>query len=140
MDQRLRLVQGNIGRSEKRAADRQPISVRGQIVWKDARGSTQVTSVITRDASERGVTVECEGGRAIPLYRLVYFQVDRDSRRRPDLPAPLRNPSVLSAVFRVGPYSEATGSPAEYGLRLLVEPQPVSASGWTARLGKMATA
>src|SRR3990172_700727 len=59
MDQRLRLVQGNIGRSEKRAADRQPISVRGQIVWKDARGSTQVTSALTRVA--RGLRSAASG-------------------------------------------------------------------------------
>lgn len=142
MDQRLRLVQSNSGRYEKRAADRYRITVPGQIVWKDARGNTQVTSVVTRDVSEHGVSVECEGGRPIPLYRLVFFQIDRQSRHRADLPATLRNPSVLSAVFRVGPCSEATGSPAEYGLRLLVEPQrqASSAPSWTAQTGKMATA
>jgi hypothetical protein len=78
--------------------------------------------VITRNVSEHGVAVECLSGAAIPLYRLVYFQIDRDARHRPDLPEALRKPNVLSAVFRVGPYSQATGAPSEYALRLLVEP------------------
>jgi hypothetical protein len=81
-----------------------------------------MASVMTRDVSEHGVSVNCLSGAAIPLYRLVYFQIDRDARNRPDLPAALRKPNVLSAVFRVGPYSQATGAPAEYALRLLVEP------------------
>ena len=81
-----------------------------------------MASVVTRDVSENGVSVACLSGTAIPLYRLVYFQIDREARNRPDLPAALRKPNVLSAVFRVGPYSQATGAPAEYALRLLVEP------------------
>jgi len=113
--------------------------VPGQIVWKDAKGTTRLASVVTRDVSEHGVAVECLNGAAIPLYRLVYFQVDRDARNRPDLPAALRRPNVLSAVFRVGPYSQATGSPSEYALRLLVEPvrhaqTPASApADWSAQ-------
>ena len=107
---------------EKRTAERRNLAVAGQIVWKDARGDTRLTSVVTRDVSEHGVSVECLNGAAIPLYRLVYFQVDRDARHRPDLPESLRKPNVLSAIFRVGPYSQATGAPSEYALRLLVEP------------------
>ena len=30
--------------------------------------------------------------------------------------------NVLSAIFRVGPSSQATGAPSDYALRLLVEP------------------
>ena len=74
-----------------------------------------------RDVSEHGVAVQCLNGTAIPRYRLVYFQIDREARNRPDLPAALRKPNVLSAIFRVGPYSEQTGSPSDYALRLLVE-------------------
>jgi hypothetical protein len=122
MEQRLRLVQGGQPRGEKRMSDRYPLCVPGQIVWKDARGTTRLASVITRDVSEHGVAVECLNGAAIPLFRLVYFQVDRECRTRPELPAALKKSSVLSAVFRVGPYSQATGSPSEYALRLLVEP------------------
>jgi hypothetical protein len=122
MEQRLRLVQGG-SRYEKRTEDRLKIEVPGQILWKDARGSTRMASVVTRDVSAHGVSVDCQGGTPIPLYRLVYFQVDRTARSRNDLPAPLRKPTVLSAVFRVGPYSDHTGAPSEYALRLLVEPE-----------------
>ena len=123
MEQRLRLVQGGQQpRSEKRSSERRSVTVPGQIVWKDARGNTKLTSVITRDVSEHGVAVECLNGAAIPLYRLVYFQVDREARHRPDLPDALRKPNVLSAIFRVGGDNRATGAPSEYALRLLVEP------------------
>ena len=97
MEQRLRLVQGG-SRYEKRTEDWHPIEVPGQILWKDAKGNTRVASVVTRDVSPHGVSVDCLGGTPIPMYRLVYFQVDRAARSRTDLPAPLRKSSVLSAV------------------------------------------
>ena len=124
MEQRLRLVQGHHQqpRTEKRTSERRSVSVPGQIVWKDARGNTKLAAVVTRDVSEHGVSVECLNGAAIPLYRLVYFQVDRDARNNPELPAALRKPNVLSAIFRVGPDNKSTGAPSEYALRLLVEP------------------
>lgn len=100
----------------------------GQIVWKDARGKTQMASVVTRDISEHGVRIECRTSISIPLYRLVYFQVDRHVRTRPDLPAPLRRQNVISAVFRVGESSDVTGTPTEYALRLLVEPRTAAAA------------
>jgi len=100
--------------------------VPGQIVWKDCKGTTRIASVVTRDVSETGVSVDCLGGMPIPLFRLVYFQLDRDARARLDLPAALRKSSVLSAVFRVGPCRQATGAPSEYALRMLVEPQQVA--------------
>jgi hypothetical protein len=125
MEQRLRLVQGSQPtqpRSENRSSERRRVAVPGQIVWKDARGNTRLTSVMTRDVSDHGVSVECLNGTAIPLYRLVYFQVDRAERHRADLPEALRKPNVLSAVFRVGEDNRAIGAPAAYALRLLVEP------------------
>ena len=123
MEQRLRLVQGGQQpRSEKRTSERRSLAVPGQIVWKDARGNTKLTAVVTRDVSEHGVSVECLNGAAIPLYRLVYFQIDREARYRPDVPDALRKSNVLSAVFRVGEDNRATGAPCEYALRLLVEP------------------
>jgi len=121
MEQRLRLVGGS--RYEKRTEDRYPIAVPGQILWKDAKGNTRMASVVTRDVSIHGVSVDCHAGTPIPLYRLVYFQVDRSQRDRTDLPAPLRKSTVLSAVFRVGPVSNDTGAPSGYALRLLVEPE-----------------
>ena len=109
MEQRLRLVQGIGGRHERRGNDRKPIVVPGQIVWKDAKGATRMANVVTRDISESGVSVDCQAGTAIPLYRLCYFQIDRDARNRLDIPAPLRKSSVLSAIYRVGTCSDATG-------------------------------
>lgn len=122
MEQRLRLVQGHV-RIDKRTAERHKVVVPGQIVWKDARGATRVAAVRTRDVSEYGVSVDCLGGVPIPQFRLVYFQIDRESRNRSELPDSLRRSSVLSAVFRVGPCLQATGAPADYALRLLVEPR-----------------
>jgi hypothetical protein len=137
MEQRLRLVQGTHARAEKRAAERRTVTVPGQIVWKDARGTTRIASVLTRDVSEHGVRVECLGGVPIPLYRLVYFQLDRTVREKSDLPVALRKSNVLSAVFRVGPSSQATGAPTDYALRLLVEPDrktaPMTPAVWPAR-------
>lgn len=142
MEQRLRLIQGG-GRYEKRTADRHHLAVPGQIVWKDARGTTRMASVVTRDISEHGVSVDCLGGAPIPLYRLVYFQIDRDARSRTDLPPTLRKSSVLSAIFRVGPCSDLTGAPTEYALRLLVEPERGAARAdttWESEAGRSLTA
>jgi hypothetical protein len=128
MEQRLRLVQTSGSRSETRSSERRRVSVPGQIVWKDAKGSTRMVPVVTRDVSEHSVAVECQISTAIPLYRLVYFQVDRDARHSAELPALLRKSNVLSAVFRVGECSAVTGAPTEYALRLLVEPERQSAA------------
>jgi hypothetical protein len=123
MEQKLRLIQGGSSqRVENRSAERRKIAVPGQIVWKDARGTTRMATVVTRDVSEFGVSVEGVQGPAIPLYRMVYFQVDSSVRHRPELPAALRKTNVLSAIFRVGDASQKTGAPTEYALRLLVEP------------------
>jgi hypothetical protein len=142
MEQRLRLVQGTAARGEKRSAERRRLQVPGQIVWKDQRGQTQMAAVVTRDVSEHGVRIECRTGLSIPLYRLVYFQIDRLARSREDLPATLRRQNVLSAVFRVGPSSEATGTPTEYALRLLVEPHAAAqrVPGWKTGAGCTRTA
>jgi hypothetical protein len=132
IEQKLRLVQGGGGRTDKRSTERRRIQVPGQIAWKDGRGQTRIAPVVTADVSEHGVKIECRSGLAIPLYRLVYFQVDKHLRTRVDLPETLRKQSVLSAVFRVGPSSEVTGAPTEYALRLLVEPQTSAVATKTA--------
>lgn len=137
MEQRLRLVQGGgQQRLDKRVSERHPLALPGQIVWKDAKGNTKLTEVVTRDASDLGVAVEALHGGAIPLYRLVYFQLDRSVRHLPQVPAALRKPNILSAIFRVGPDNPATGGPSGYALRLLVEPERAGATPqnpeWTA--------
>ena len=104
------------------------MQVPGQIVWRDGRGQTRMVPVVTHDVSEHGVRIECRSGVAIPLYRLVYFQVDKHVRTRPTCPTRSASQSVLSAIFRVGPSSDVTGAPTEYALRLLVEPQQAAVS------------
>ena len=103
-------------------AERLAVSVPGRVTWRDTRGMTRFASVITKDVSESGVYLECRGSDAIPLYRLVYLQLEREARDLTGLPAPLRDGRVLSAVYRVGPRQPATGTPSGYALRLLVEP------------------
>ena len=137
MEQRLRLVQGGgAPKAEKRGSDRLPIRVPGQIAWKDAHGRTQMAAVLTTDVSESGVRFECRGSLTLPLFRLVFFQVDRAARGRADLPEILKKQTVLSAVFRVGPASQVTGTPTEYALRLLVEPRQPAETGWRSPRGR----
>jgi hypothetical protein len=83
---------------------------------------TRFASVMARDVSASGAYLECRAGDAIPLYRLVYLQLERDVREAGNLPSPLREGRVLSAVFRVGPCDPSTGTPSGYALRFLVEP------------------
>ena len=123
MEQKLRLVQSVSGRVEKRSAERRRLQVAGQIIWKDGRGQTRLAAVTTRDVSDHGASIECRSELNLPLYRMVYFQVDRHLRNRAELPEVMRKHSVLAVVFRIGACSEATGSPSEYGIRLMVEPK-----------------
>ncbi len=120
---KLRLVASAAARHDQRTSPRREVRVPGQLVWKDARGATRLARILTRDVSDLGVAVECLDGTPIPLYRLVYVQIDRTAREGSgELPAPLRRPAVLSAIYRVGPSQQSTGTPESYALRLLVEP------------------
>jgi hypothetical protein len=83
-------------------------------------------TVVTRDVSDLGVYLECRAADAIPLYRLVYLQLERDGRDLSQLPPALRDGRVLSAVYRVGPAEPGTGTPSGYALRLLVDPRTAS--------------
>ena len=105
-----------------RIGNRRRLSVAGRLTWRDATGTLRFASVVTRDVSELDVFVECQVPTSIPLYRLVNFQVEKPARDSRDLPAVLQQGSVLSAVYRVGPFRSSTGTPAGYALRLLVEP------------------
>jgi len=106
-----------------RSAERRRVAVPGRLTWRDARGMPRFATVMTRDISEHGVYLECRAADAIPLYRLVYLQIERDGRDVSQLPAALRDGRVLSAVYRVGPAEPTTGTPSGYALRLLVEPR-----------------
>lgn len=111
-----------------RIGNRRKIAVPGRLTWRDAGGALRFVSVVTRDVSEVDAFVECQVPASIPLYRLVHFQIERPSRDMRELPAVLRTGKVLSAVYRVGPYKSASGTPQGYALRLLVEPIRSAAS------------
>ncbi len=111
-----------VARSHERIGHRRKLSVPGRLTWRDASGTLRFASVMTRDVSEVDAFVECQVPTSIPLYRLVHFQIERPARGTADLPAVLQQGKVLSAIYRVGPYKSATGTPHGYALRLLVEP------------------
>lgn len=105
-----------------RIGDRRQLRVHGRLTWRDAGGALRFVSVLTRDISDVDAFVECQVPTSIPLYRLVHFQIERTGRERTELPSALRHGKVLSAVYRVGPYRAASGTPHGYALRLLIEP------------------
>ncbi|MBI2829020.1 MAG: hypothetical protein HYX77_07100 [Acidobacteria bacterium] len=105
-----------------RIGDRRKVQVQGRLTWRDAGGALRFVSVVTRDVSDLDAFVECQVPASIPLYRLVHFQIERNGRECAELPAVLQQGKVLSAVYRVGPYRAATGTPQGYALRLLIEP------------------
>jgi hypothetical protein len=107
---------------QQRIGARRPARVAARLTWRDGRGALRFVSVTTRNVSDLDAFVECERPASIPLYRLVHLQVESSAAGRADLPAALQRGNVLSAVYRVGPYRPATGTPQGYALRLLVEP------------------
>jgi hypothetical protein len=112
-----------------RIGDRRPLRLPGRLTWRDAAGTLRFVSVVTRDASDTDVFVECPVPTSIPMFRLVHFQLERSSRDVMDLPPALRRDAkVLSAVYRVGARTAATGTPEGYALRMLVEPASHAAS------------
>ena len=111
----------------------------GRLTWRDGSGTLRFVSVLTRDVSDVDAFVECQVPASIPLYRLVHFQIERSARETMDLPPVLKQGKVLSAVYRVGPYRSATGTPQGYALRLLIEPGRVNARPRT-RTSSMAVA
>jgi hypothetical protein len=106
----------------ERSAERVRVSLPARLTWKDASGAIRFVSVTTRDVSEAGAFVEVDAAPAIPLYRLVHVQLERDGREVEGLPEALRQGRVLSAVWRVGPCRRTTGTPEGYALRFLVDP------------------
>ena len=106
----------------RRATERRQVAVAARLTWKDASGAVRFASVTTRDLSEGGAFVEAAAGAAIPLYRLVHVQLERSGCDNAAIPEVLREKRVLSAVWRVAPCRAATGTPAGYALRFLVEP------------------
>jgi len=129
---------GTVPCADKRATDRRAMTLPARLTWKDQHGTTRFASVITRDVSEFGAYVECQSAVSIPLFRLVQFQLERDSRETVGLPTSLRSGRILSAVYRVSPGS-TSGRPQCLALRLMVEPR-TRAAAQTARPGQAAAA
>ena len=112
----------------QRIGTRRRVSVPGRLTWRDSSGALRFVSVTTRDISDLDAFVECDRPASIPLYRLVHFQVEAPARSAKEIPEALQRGKVLSAVYRVGPYQSATGTPAGYALRLMVEPKRAGAA------------
>ena len=106
----------------KRSAERAALTVPARLTWKDQAGTTRFASVVTRNISEFGVYVESQSPISIPLYRLVQFQLEGESRLAKDVPTSLRNGRALSAVYRVTP-PDASGGRHGLALRLMVDPK-----------------
>lgn len=111
-----------------RIGNRRKVRVAGRLTWRDASGTLRFVSVMTRDVSDVDAFVECQVPASIPLYRLVHFQIERPGRDVSELPSALQSGKVLSAIYRVGPYKSATGTPQGYALRLLVDPVRATAA------------
>jgi hypothetical protein len=107
--------------ANKRGTERRAVALPARLTWKDQRGTTRFATVIARNVSELGVYVECQSPVSIPLFRLVQFQLERDSRPTDALPDTLQQGRVLSAVYRVSPPSGSR--PQGLALRLMVDPR-----------------
>jgi hypothetical protein len=118
----------SVPEQRNRIGSRRRVAIPGRLTWRDATGTLRFASVVTRDVSESDAFVECQVPASIPLYRLVHFQVERSAQDRPDLPGILRRGKLLSAIYRVGPYAAATGTPQGYAIRLLTEPAVVTSA------------
>ena len=114
--------QSKRSQSNMRASERRAMNLPARLTWKDQRGTTRFASVVTRNVSEQGVFVECQGVVSIPLYRLVQFQLERDVRDADPVPSSLRSGRILSAVYRVTSPT-ANGGRQGLALRLMVDPK-----------------
>ncbi len=108
--------------SYHRSGERRAVRVPGRLTWRDAGGALRFVSVMTRDVSDVDAFVECQVPATIPMYRLVHLQIEKSARMNGDLPRALQQGKVLTAVYRVGPCKQSTGTPEGFALRLLVEP------------------
>jgi len=108
-------------KQDKRMTERRAVALPARLTWKDARGTTRFASVVARNVSQFGVYVESTSPVSIPLYRLVQFQLERESRAVDAVPATLQQGRILSAVYRVSPPSPS--QPQGFALRLMVDPR-----------------
>jgi hypothetical protein len=110
--------------TDKRCAERRALAVPARLVWKDHKGKDCFASVMTRDVSDLGIFIESPKALAIPLYRLVHFQIETGVRAA-DLPRFLRQGRVLTAVYRIT--TPKNGERHGMALRLMMEPSHAAA-------------
>ena len=115
----------------KRGSERRSASLPGRLMWKDQRGTTRFATVVTRNLSEFGVYVESQSVVSIPLYRLVQFQLERDTVDADSVPVSLRQGRVLSAVYRVVSPTR-NGGRQGFALRLMIDPKRQAVQNRTA--------
>lgn len=108
----------NIISATERTTARQRVTVPARLTWKDQGGAVRFASVTTRDVSDGGAFVECQGAAPLPLFRLVHLQLEAPLAQ--SSPA-LSTGRVLAAVWRIERQS-ATGATQGYALRFLVDP------------------
>jgi hypothetical protein len=102
-----------------RPGRRTGLSVPARITWKDNSGAVRFTSVRAHEVTETGAVVECDASVSLPLFRLVHLQIEKSARESVELPQPLKDGRVLSAVWQVAPCQPSTGTPAGYALRFM---------------------
>lgn len=105
----------------KRASERRAVALPARLTWKDQRGTTRFASVVIRNVSEMGAYVECQSPVSISLFRLVQFQLERETRGSESVPSTLQQGRILSAVYRVSPPSPSKRQ--GLALRLMVDPR-----------------
>lgn len=115
--------------TNRRVSNRREVRLPARLTWKDQRGATRFATVWTRDISDVGVYVECYSAVAIPLYRLVQFQLEQPPADGEFASPALKQGRILSAVYRVTPPMTA-GTRQGLALRLMVDPKrlPVDTS------------
>jgi hypothetical protein len=115
----------------KRASERRAVALPARLTWKDQRGTTRFASVMLRNVSEAGAYVECQSPVSISLFRLVQFQLERETRGAETVPSSLQQGRILSAVYRVSPPSPSRRQ--GLALRLMVDPRRVASAAERAR-------
>ncbi|HWW86917.1 MAG TPA: hypothetical protein VNZ26_25150 [Vicinamibacterales bacterium] len=110
----------------KRASERRAVALPARLTWKDQRGTTRFASVMIRNVSEMGAYVECQSPVSISLFRLVQFQLERETRGSESVPSTLQQGRILSAVYRVSPPSPSKRQ--GLALRLMVDPRRVASA------------
>ncbi len=111
--------------TDKRTAERRAVSLPARLTWKDARGTMRFATGVARNVSDFGVYIECQTPLALPLYRIVQVQIERDGTASTTLPTALLRGRVLSAVYRISPASMSKRQ--GIALRLMIDPRTLAA-------------